>query len=101
MGLRAGDQAPAATTAAASLLEQRPGWRRWPDLLRGFGIRRVTGRSRARATPGAPASIARYVKRRAGRDGQIWVGGALSDQDVRRTGRAAPVFLAACAGSVA
>jgi len=47
------------------------------------------------------ASIARYVKRRAGRDGQTWAGGALSDQDVRRTGRAAPVFLAACAGSVA
>jgi len=50
MGLRAGDQAPAATTAAASLREQRPGWRRWPDLLRGFGIRRDRPIASARQT---------------------------------------------------
>ena len=43
----------------------------------------------------------RYVKRCADRKGPIWVGGALLDQDVRHAGRTAPVFLAACAVSVA
>ena len=60
----------------------------------------ATGRWPARAKPGAPASIARYVKRRQAVKVRR-AGGALLDQDVRRAGRQAPVFLAACAASVA